>query len=77
VPGLFCPTGDDGQASCNLPFFLGLAPYVGDEKLDMAQSKISDYHRELNMRDGLLPRTLTWMVPVFGFSGVGTSMESG
>ncbi len=44
----------------NLPFFLLLAPYFGDEKLDMEASRIEDYRRSLLLRQALLRRSLTW-----------------
>jgi maltose phosphorylase len=34
--------------------------YAGDEKLDMALSKIENFRRELNMREGKLSRSLNW-----------------
>jgi trehalose/maltose hydrolase-like predicted phosphorylase len=44
----------------NLPFFLGLAPYVGEEKLDMEASQVLDYERSLHMKTAVLARKLTW-----------------
>ncbi len=44
----------------NLPFFLGLTPSVGGEKLDMETSQILDYERRLRLDSAVLERKLTW-----------------
>ncbi|MGE5221592.1 MAG: glycosyl hydrolase family 65 protein [Omnitrophica WOR_2 bacterium] len=44
----------------NLPFFLELAPYVLDEKLDVEASHIEGYQRALYLRTGQLRRSLRW-----------------
>ena len=44
----------------NLPFFLGLAPYIGEEKLDMEASQVLDYERRLRLDSAVLERKLTW-----------------
>jgi kojibiose phosphorylase len=44
----------------NLPFFLDLAPYTGGEKLDMEASQIEAYSRRLDLRTGVLSRSLRW-----------------
>ena len=44
----------------NLPYYLGLEFYIGDESLDMESSEISDYRRFLDLRTATLHRTLTW-----------------
>jgi len=44
----------------NLPFFLGLAPFVGDEKLDMEASQVLDYERRLRLDTAILERKLIW-----------------
>jgi kojibiose phosphorylase len=44
----------------NLPFFLDLTPYVGEEKLDMVASRVEAYCRELDLKTATLRRRLTW-----------------
>ena len=45
----------------NLPFFLGIVPFSGDEKLDMQESNILDYSRQLDLRTATLLRSMKWM----------------
>jgi alpha,alpha-trehalose phosphorylase len=40
--------------------WIGLAPSLNGEKLDMAVSRISDYMRQVDMRTGLLTREFVW-----------------
>jgi kojibiose phosphorylase len=44
----------------NLPFFLELTPFAGDEKLDMEASRIEAYQRTLDLKTATLRRRLTW-----------------
>lgn len=44
----------------NLPWFLELAPAVDGEVLDMEQAQISEYRRELSLKDAALRRSLKW-----------------
>ena len=44
----------------NLPYFLGIEVCVNDETLDMERSKVKDYKRWLDLRDGCLHRCFTW-----------------
>lgn len=44
----------------NLPYFLELKLSVDNEKLDMEQSKVMDYKRWLDLRDGCLHRYFIW-----------------
>ena len=44
----------------NLPYFLGLDFSVMGEKLDMEHSKIKEYKRWLDLRDGCLHRCFIW-----------------
>ena len=44
----------------NLPFFLDLTPYVGDEKLDVEASDIRFFERTLSLKEAILSRNLTW-----------------
>lgn len=43
----------------NLPYFLEFNIYINDEKVDMIHSKISNYSRQLNLKDGTLTREVT------------------
>ncbi len=40
--------------------WIGLVPIVDGERLDLAESKFSDYQRTLDMRKGILLRSFTW-----------------
>jgi trehalose/maltose hydrolase-like predicted phosphorylase len=44
----------------NLPFFLGLTPFAGEEKLDMEASRVENYLRILDLKTATLRRRLTW-----------------
>lgn len=44
----------------NLPFFMGVEIFSGDEKLDMVRSDIRDYRRVLDMYNGELTRSFIW-----------------
>lgn len=61
VPGVFGPHPHLGQEMINLPFFLGLTPFIGGEKLDMEASLISEYRRELLLYTAVLRRSLKWV----------------
>jgi hypothetical protein len=60
VPGVFGRHPMLNNEMINLPFFMGLAPVVVGEKLDMEASRISGYRRELLLREAVLRRTLVW-----------------
>ncbi len=60
VPGLFGPHPLLNDEMINLPWFLDLAPFVGDEKLDMAASRVEGCERVLDMKGAVLGRTLIW-----------------
>ncbi|MCG3148687.1 MAG: Kojibiose phosphorylase [Verrucomicrobiae bacterium] len=60
VPGIFGQHPLLNREMVNLPWFLGLAPIVDGERLDMRRSNVSDYRRALNLRTATLERTLVW-----------------
>jgi kojibiose phosphorylase len=60
VPGVFGRHPHLNNQMLNLPWFLGLAPSVAGERLDLPESKVTDYCRELRLRDATLERTLRW-----------------
>ena len=60
VPGVFGNHPLLNREMINLPFFLGLAPYVDGERLDMERSTIEAYRRELHLRSATLRRSLRW-----------------
>ena len=60
VPGVFGKHPLLNNEMINLPFFIGMAPRVAGEKLDMEAGRVSEYRRELRLRDGVLCRTLIW-----------------
>lgn len=49
-----------GQTIVNAPDGKGVALFVDDETLDIGSADLSAYSRELDMRDGVLRRRLTW-----------------
>lgn len=61
VPGIYGAHPLMGKEMANLPYFLGLAPAVDGERLDLQTSKVENYRRELNFHSAVLTRTLTWM----------------
>jgi len=60
VPGLFARHPLLNREMVNLPWFLDLAPVVGDEKLDMETSRVEEYTRVLHMKTASLSRSLVW-----------------
>jgi kojibiose phosphorylase len=60
VPGIFAHHPNLNEEIVNLPYFLGIEPRVGGEKLDLLQCKISGYERVLNMKTASLERSLVW-----------------
>lgn len=46
-----------GEVMVNLPFFMKFFVWADGEKIDMIQSRVQQYSRVLNMRNGLLTRT--------------------
>jgi trehalose/maltose hydrolase-like predicted phosphorylase len=60
VPGVFGRHPLLNNQMLNLPCFIGLAPAVGGEKLDVEQGRIADYRRELRLDTAVLRRSLTW-----------------
>ncbi|HPD32616.1 MAG TPA: glycoside hydrolase family 65 protein, partial [Phycisphaerae bacterium] len=57
VPGVFGRHPLLNNEMINLPFFLGLAPIVDDERLDMESAQITGYRRELRLDTATLIRT--------------------
>ncbi|ACL70205.1 glycoside hydrolase family 65 protein [Halothermothrix orenii] len=51
------------QTMVNLADWTGINLYLGDEKFDMLQGKVSGYKRVLDMKEGTLTRELTWESP--------------
>ncbi len=60
VPGVFGPHPFLNREMINLPFFLGLAPHVDGERLDVEHGTIEGYRRELDLRSATLRRRLRW-----------------
>ncbi len=60
VPGVFGPHPTLNNEMVNLPWPLGLAPFVDGERLDCSRSNLLRSERVLSLRDGILRRTLTW-----------------
>jgi kojibiose phosphorylase len=60
VPGVFGAHPFLNEEMVNLPWFLGLAPSVGGERLDLERSRVTDYRRELDLHTATLRRSLKW-----------------
>jgi kojibiose phosphorylase len=60
VPGIFGRHPLLNSEMINLPWFLGIAPSVDGEKLDLEQCIVEDYRRELRLDTATLVRTLRW-----------------
>jgi trehalose/maltose hydrolase-like predicted phosphorylase len=60
VPGVFGPHPLLNREMINLPWFLGLAPIVDGERLDVEKCQIDDYQRELRLKDATLTRRIRW-----------------
>jgi len=43
----------------NAANWIGISPIVNDAPLDLAEAKVSDFRRELNMKEGILHRSFT------------------
>ena len=60
VPGIYGTSPSARRQIVNLPFFLDLAPEIDGERLDMEQSRVTGYRRELDLHAALLRRSLVW-----------------
>ncbi|MFH1747475.1 MAG: glycosyl hydrolase family 65 protein [Planctomycetota bacterium] len=60
LPGLTGPHPTCGEELINLPALHGLIVYEGNERLEMEQSHITAYRRQLDLRTGRLSREFTW-----------------
>src|SRR5690606_15661662 len=52
-----------GQTIINAPDAKVMRVYVDDEPLTFDETELLDYSRELDMRTGVLSRTVVWMTP--------------
>lgn len=53
---------DSTEFMVNSVNWLAVNIAVDGEKLDLSQSKVRDFRRELNLKDGVLARTLVWIL---------------
>jgi kojibiose phosphorylase len=60
VPGIFGRHPLLNAEMINLPWFCGLAPIAGGERLDMQHSDVAGLRRALDLRRAVLRRTLRW-----------------
>lgn len=60
VPGIYGTHPILGEEIVNLPYAIGVNLYHEGVRLDMEQSHYSQFHRSLNMQDGVLKRSLVW-----------------
>ena len=60
VPGVFAEHPLLGHELVNLPFFLGWTLQVGEEVFDITASTVEAHARALDLRDGMLRRTVRW-----------------
>ncbi|MFZ2654566.1 MAG: glycosyl hydrolase family 65 protein [Victivallales bacterium] len=61
VPGIFGNHPLLNREMINLPWFIGMAPTINGERLDMARSRIRSYRRELDVDTAVLRRSLVWL----------------
>ncbi len=61
VPGIFGNHPLLNREMVNLPWFIGMAPTVNGERLDMIKSRHRSYRRELDVDTAVLRRSLTWL----------------
>ncbi len=61
VPGTYGQHPLMGKEMANLPYFLGIAPEVDGEALDMELSRVEGYRRALDFEAATLTRSLRWM----------------
>ncbi len=60
VPGIFGRHPLLNNEMINLPWFLGMAPIIDGERLDMETCRILDYRRELCLDTATLTRMVRW-----------------
>lgn len=60
VPGIYGVHPILGEEIVNLPYLLGINLYIGKEHFNMDQSCYFGYLRTLNLKNGVLERSLTW-----------------
>lgn len=60
VPGIYGKHPLLGEELVNLPYLLGVNLYCENERFDMGRSEYEDYEKTLDMRDGVLRRSLVW-----------------
>src|SRR5690554_5341993 len=54
---------EKSQTIVNLANWLKINLYIDNEKFDMLEGKIEGYRRELNLKEGILRRSLVWISP--------------
>jgi kojibiose phosphorylase len=60
VPGVYGRHPVLGLQLINLPWFLWLVPKVDGERLDVERCEILEHHRQLDLRNAILSRSLRW-----------------
>lgn len=60
LPGVSGPHPTCGDEQINLPAIHGLVLYTAGERLDMQHSRIGEYVRSLDLRNGRLSRSFVW-----------------
>lgn len=60
VPGIYGKHPILGEELVNLPYLPGINLYCENEKFDMGLSEYDGYERTLDLRNGVLRRSLTW-----------------
>lgn len=61
VPGIFGNHPLLNREMVNLPWFIGMAPIINGERLDMSKSRLNSYKRELDIDTAVLRRSLIWL----------------
>ena len=54
---------ETGQTMLNIANGKGIALRIGEERFSLSEGEIRDYHRELNMKTGILSRRIHWRSP--------------
>lgn len=60
LPSIMGKHPELGEVILNLPFFMQISLWANGEKMDMIHSKIRNYHRVLNMKNGHLARSFVY-----------------
>ncbi|MBK8027521.1 MAG: hypothetical protein IPK19_40590 [Chloroflexi bacterium] len=60
VPGIYGNHPLMGKELANLPSFIGIAPYLDGERLDLEHGEILQHRRALDLHSAVLSRQIRW-----------------